>query len=340
MFLLSVNRGTPFEVVPYGIADFVVLIEHLSVLEERVDDTASLIGRFVYLRSVSHRCMDIWSEDKFSLDVLNRCGLSMDECNPVSFMVDDLALVGSLIEHDEVDVPHLLRKIIERAVRVGIDFPVAFGDHRELRVVEGKVVVDIILSIDSVCVLRSLDYQLPSRVLSVGIDTGSTKRDILWMLDTHVGEVRAVLVDGVSDKPYLDITALTDDSGTEVVELDELIEEVTRTADELIEEDGSNVWEGETFVGFLFVDGEGVPEWLGIPYRLPLPVLGLLVLGKKPFAFEVYGGSPLLLCILEPVLDDSLVCHGVEEIGVLGRKDGVNESSDVRSLRLGVMVVF
>lgn len=160
------------------------------------------------------------------------------------------------------------------------------------------------------------------------------------MLDSHVGKVRAVLVDGVSDKPYLDITALTDDSGTEVVELDELIEEVTRTADELIEEDGCDVWEGKTFVGFLFVDGKGVHEWFGIPYRLPLSVLCLLVLGKKPFSFEVYGGSPLLLGVLEPFLDDSLVGHGVEEVGVLGRKDGVNESSDVRSLLLGIMVVF
>ena len=139
-------------------------------------------------------------------------------------MVDDLALVGSLIKNDEVDVPHLFRKVVERAVRVRIDFPVAFGDHRQLRVVEGEVVVDIILSIDSACVLRTLDYQLPSRVLAVGIDTGSTQRDVLWMLDTHVGEVRAVLVDSVSDKPYLNITAFTDDSGTEVVELDELIE--------------------------------------------------------------------------------------------------------------------
>ena len=155
--------------------------------------------------------MDIGSEDKFSLDVLNRCGFSVDECNPVAFMVDDLALVGSLIEHDEVYVPNLLRKVVERAVRIRIDFPVALGNHRELRVVEGEVVVDIILSIDSVCVLRTLDYQLPSRVLAVGIDTGSTQRDILWMLDTHVGEVRAVLVDGVSDKPYLDITAFTYD---------------------------------------------------------------------------------------------------------------------------------
>ena len=63
-------------------------------------------------------------------------------------------------------------------------------------------------------VLRTLDYQLPSRVLAVGIDTGSTQRDVLWMLDSPVGEVRAVLVDGVSDKPYLYITAFTYDSGT------------------------------------------------------------------------------------------------------------------------------
>ena len=223
--------------------------------------------------------MDIGSEDKFSLDVFNRCGFSVDECNPVSFMVDDLALVGSIIEHDEVDVPHLLRKVVERAVRVGIDFPVAFGDHRKLRVVEGKVIVDIILSIYSACVLRTLDYKLHSRVLAVGVDTGSTQRDVLWMLDTPICKVRAVLVDGVSYKPYFDITAFTDDGGAEVVELDELIEEVTRTADELIEEDGSDVWEGKTFVGFLFVDGEGVPEWFGIHYWLPLPVLGLLVLG-------------------------------------------------------------
>ena len=284
--------------------------------------------------------MDIGSEDKFSLDVFNRCGFSMDECNPVAFMVDDLALVGSLIKYDEVDVPHLLRKVVERAVRVGIDFPVAFGDHRELRVVEGEVVVDIILSIYSACILRTLDYQLPSRVLAVGIDTGSTQRYVLWMLYSPVGKVRAVLVDGVSDKPYLDITAFTDDSGTEVVELDELIEEVTRTADELIEEDGCYVWEGKTFVGFLFVDGEGVPEWFGIPYWFPLTVLGLLVLGKKPFALEVDGCSPLLLRVLEPFLDDSLVGHGVEEVGVLGRKDGVYESSNVCSLLLGVMVVF
>ena len=222
--------------------------------------------------------MDIGSKDKFSLDVFNRCGFSVDECNPVAFMVDDLALVGSLIKHDEVDVPHLFRKVVERAVRVGIYFPVAFGDHRQLRVVEGKVVVDIILSIDSACVLRTLDYQLPSRVLAVGINTGSTQRDVLWMLDTPIGKVRAVLVDGVSYKPYLNITTFTDDSGAEVVELYEFIEEVTRTADELIEEDGSYVWEGKTFVGFLFVDGEGVPEWFGIPYWFPLSVLGLLVL--------------------------------------------------------------
>ena len=129
-------------------------------------------------------------------------------------MVYDLALVGSLIEHDEVDVPHLLRKVIERAVRIRIDFPVAFGDHRQLRVVEGEVVVDIILAIDSACVLRTLYYKLPSRVLAVGIDTGSTQRDVLWMLYTHVGKVRAVLVDGISYKPYLNITAFTDDCGT------------------------------------------------------------------------------------------------------------------------------
>lgn len=243
MFLLYVNRGTPFEVVPDGIADFVVLIEHLSVLEERVDDTASLIGRFVYLRSVPHRSMDIGSEDKFSLDVFNRCGFSVDECNPVAFMVDDLALVGSLIEHYEVYVSYLFRKVVERTMRIRIDFPVAFGDHRQLRVVEGEIVVDIILSIDSACVLRTLYDKLPSRVLAVGIDTGSTQRDVLWMLDSHVGEVRAVLVDGVSDKPYLYITAFTYDGGAEVVELDEFIEEVARTADELIEEDGGDVWE-------------------------------------------------------------------------------------------------
>lgn len=118
MFLLSVNRGTPFEVVPDGIADFVVLVEHLSVLEERVDGASDLIGRFVDLRSIPNRSMDIGSEYKFSLDILDRCGLSVDECNPVSFMVDDLALVGSLIEHDEVDVSYLLRKVVERAVRV------------------------------------------------------------------------------------------------------------------------------------------------------------------------------------------------------------------------------
>src|SRR5574344_1033979 len=120
----------------------------------------------------------------------------------------DICLVHPTTELDEVVQHHILRSVLNWAVGIHIKFPRTTSNHRQLRVVEGKVFVNLLTRIGSGLAILDRNAECG---LAITVHVDAALPHLSDVGESHLLEVRAKGAHRITEHVNLHILTTTND---------------------------------------------------------------------------------------------------------------------------------
>ena len=141
-------------------------------------------------------------------------GLSMNKREqyiviPFVFREDNFTLQRFAVKDYKVRVQYITRFVFARAMRIDCNFPCTTCNHRQLRIVKGKILIRLFAFL--VWRIGVLDSNSKA-AFSVFVNVNVTLLHFLDMGQSHFSKVWAILVYCVTHHENFDVVTVTDNS--------------------------------------------------------------------------------------------------------------------------------
>ena len=237
-----------------------------------------------------------------------------------------------MLKLDEELLHHILGLVLTGQVRINADFPGTGGYHFQLGIIEREVDVGG-LSAVLACRFAVFHNNFQSTG-TVSVDIDRSLLLLVYVLESHLGEIRAVLIDRVSEHEDFHVVAIANYGGECILEQHKLVGEVAHAREKLVEDDGCDTGERNGFVMLHGVQIEGSSNQSRLNVGVNLTILHYS--SQREFIGLILD---LIVLAVEDFLDTVILHVGIKQVPEIFGPDVLAKTPDIPEL-LSSLCVF
>ena len=225
------SRLAPNQVVSNHLTDLVVLVIHLFVHEKRPYSLFQCSPRLVYAPSVVRQGVVVLLVNDGEFVLLDFASLAMYERKQSIVPIDDFALQQLVVELNQVYVLYVALEKLYGAMGIYVYFPRTRRNHFQFGIIEREIYVAFLFFGGRV---GELDGNL-QRTIAVSVDIDCALPLGLDPEQSHVVEIRTILIHRVSHEKYAYVVALPYYRGKYIHQVFEFIDQIACPCYEFVE---------------------------------------------------------------------------------------------------------